>query len=89
MTCRWVNTKESPTSGAAILEVEFPSGYRIDQQVANADVRRAKRNSFNTLMNGKTAPDKIFWFFDKVREGNDGWTYMRWCCIFQWNIKGC
>ncbi|XP_037085494.1 complement C3-like [Pollicipes pollicipes] len=75
---RWVNTDESPVSGATILEVEFPSGYRLDQQVANANVRAFKRRPMNTLMNGKTAPDKIFWFFDKV--------YSNFTQCYNWTI---
>lgn len=74
----WMNIDEAATSGAAVLEVEFPSGYRIDQQVVNALVVRYKRSSMPNLMSGKTAPDRIFWFFDRV--------YSNYTQHFNWTI---
>ncbi|XP_043206412.1 CD109 antigen-like [Amphibalanus amphitrite] len=75
---RWVRTEESETSGAAVLEVEMPSGYRIDQHVANANVRRHKRNPNNALMSGKISPDKIYWFIDRA--------YSNFTQCFDWTI---
>ena len=66
LSLRWVRTQESETSGAVVLEVEMPSGYRIDQHVANAIVRQNKRNPNNALMSGKISPSKIYWFMDRV-----------------------
>ncbi|XP_037068259.1 CD109 antigen-like [Pollicipes pollicipes] len=75
---RWMHTEESDVSGTTILEVELPSGYRIDQHVANADVRRNKRNPNNTLMSAKSDTDKVYWYIDRV--------YSNFTQCFNWTI---
>ncbi|XP_018026938.1 complement C5 [Hyalella azteca] len=69
---RWVNTEESPTSGAVVLEVENPTGYvayQLDAERAIAEARRTK--TFPSIRDvlaghGDFYSTHTVWYFDYV-----------------------
>ena len=60
----WRLTSEGSTSGAAMLVVDTPSGYILEQYEANALVQR---KPFPELRDADTTqPGKTIWYFDRV-----------------------
>lgn len=64
---RWLAVDEAPSSGAATLEVELPSGYALVQSDANQLV---ENNEFAFVRDVLVGPHKVVWLFDKVLLAN-------------------
>ncbi|KPM04684.1 LDL, Prenyltransferase and alpha-2-macroglobulin domain-containing protein [Sarcoptes scabiei] len=58
---RWINIKESLTSGMTVLEVTIPTGYFIQQQDLDLMVRTS---SINNLKEARFSNRKVVFYFD-------------------------
>ena len=60
----WTLTSEGPTSGQAMLVVDTPSGYLMEQPEANGIVRGQVVPEMRDA--DVTQPGKTIWYFDRV-----------------------
>ncbi|XP_064122031.1 thioester-containing protein 1 allele S1-like [Macrobrachium nipponense] len=63
---RWLATDISPDSHAALLEVDNPSGYFFEIQMANDHASLVRRTKLPQLMNAKSTPKKMFYQFHHI-----------------------
>ncbi|XP_068239791.1 CD109 antigen-like [Palaemon carinicauda] len=63
---RWLATDISPNSHAALLQVENPSGYFFEIQMANDHASHVRRTKIPQLMNAKSTPRKMFYQFHHI-----------------------
>ncbi|XP_076069383.1 CD109 antigen-like [Oratosquilla oratoria] len=63
---RWVATDLSPTSHAAMVEIEAPTGYMVYQPSGNAFVRRARKTSFPQIIDAKMTPEFNYFQFEHI-----------------------
>ena len=67
LSYRWIATDLSPTSHAALIEIEMPSGYYLYQPKANAVVKKAmETKTFPQLIDAKVTPEFMYWHFNYV-----------------------
>ena len=60
---KWLALDEAPHSGAAVLEVEMPSGYGFVQSDGNEVIKKPK---YSFLRDVLIAKNKVVWMFDRV-----------------------
>lgn len=86
---RWLYLEGAPNSGAAVLDVELPSGYVLFQPEADEIVSESRRVGGATLRHGIGSDNhyherSAVWFFDSVPGDKDvcvNYTIRRWLAV--------
>ncbi|XP_076069453.1 CD109 antigen-like [Oratosquilla oratoria] len=63
---RWAAVDLSPTSHAATIEVEMPTGYKVYQPYANSVVRKGRFGSFPQMIDSKPTDEFMFWELEYI-----------------------